>query len=357
MTRWMTRMAGLVLAVALLAGCSGEIEPGRSVGEQPVVSGLTVATAEASLLAGAEVFVGTVESSARGMLTSRTDGRVKRIAVNEGEKVAQGALLVTIEDNVAGDRLTEAEGGYQAAQAHAELAEKTYARYEKLFAQQAVTPQEMDRVAAELEMARQQLRSAEAAMSAARTAASYSRVVAPYPARVVRKEVREGSTVMPGTPLLVLDRSGKPQVRAEIGEAWAGKIEPGQALTVEIPALEKRFTAKVADVLPAADPRSRSFQITLELPDVPDLKAGLYARVHVGQPELPTVLVPRRAVIERGQLHGVFVVDAQNTLRYRLVRLGRSHDDQVEILAGLSPGMRYVASGTEHAVNGARLEP
>ena len=86
--------------------------------------------------------------------------------------------------------------------------------------------------------------------------------------RVVRKEVREGSTVMPGTPLLVLDRSGKPQVRAEIGEAWAGKIEPGQALTVEIPALEKRFTAKVADVLPAADPRSRSFQITLELPRI-----------------------------------------------------------------------------------------
>lgn len=357
MRRHVTRSLGLLMGVALLAGCGGEIEPGRSPGEQPVVHGVTIATAEASLLAGAEVFVGTVESSARGVLTSRIDGRVKRIAVSEGESVRQGALLVTIEDNVAGDRLTEAEGAFQAAQARAELAEKTFARYEKLFAQQAVTPQEMDRVSAELEMARQQLRSAEAAMSAARTAESYSRVVAPYPARVVRKEVREGSTVMPGTPLLVLDRSGKPQVRAEIGEAWAGKIAPGQPLTVEIPALEKRLVAKVAEVLPASDPRSRSFQITLELPDDPDLKAGLYARVHVGQPELPTVLVPRSAVIERGQLHGVFVADEQNTLHYRLVRLGRTHDDQVEILAGLSPGMRYVAAGTEHALNGARLEP
>jgi len=347
---------GLAASLLLLTACGDEIAPGRTAGAQVEVDGLGIATAEASLLAGAEVFVGTVESSARGMITSRIDGRVKRIAVNEGESVKQGAVLVTIEDNVAGDRLAEAQGAKQAAEARADLADKTYVRYEKLFAQQAVTPQEMDRVSAELEMARQQLRSAEAAVSAARTAASYARVVAPYAGRVVRKEVREGSTVMPGTPLLVLDRAGRRQVRAEISEAWAGRIKSGEKLSVEIPALVKRFEAQVAEVLPASDPRSRSFQITLDLPEDPDLKAGLYARVYVGQPEVPTVLVPEHAVVERGQLHGIFLLDEQNTLHYRLVRLGRVHGDQVEILAGLSPGMRYVASGAERAINGARLK-
>jgi len=347
---------GLAAALLWLAACGEEITPGRTAGEPVVIEGLEVATAEASLLAGAEVFVGTVESSARGQITSRIDGRVKQIAFNEGESVARGDVLVIIEDNVAGDRLTEAQGAKQAAVARADLAEKTYTRYEKLFAQQAVTPQEMDRVSAELEMARQQLRSAEAAVSAARTAASYARVVAPYDGRVVRKEVREGSTVMPGTPLLVLDRAGKRQVRAEISEAWAGRIKSGEKLSVEIPALVKRFEARVAEVLPASDPRSRSFQITLDLPEDPDLKAGLYARVFVGQPEVPTVLVPLPAVVERGQLRGMFILDEQNILHYRLVRLGRVHADQVEILAGLSAGMRYVVGGAEHAINGARLK-
>ena len=356
MTKYLTGMGSLLLSLSLLAGCGGEIEPGRTVGEAPKASNLTVATAEASLLAGAEMFVGTVESSARGMMTSRIDGRVKRIAVSEGQSVAQGALLVTIEDNVAGDRLAEAEGARQAAEARASLADKTFERYQNLFAQQAVTPQEMDRVSAELEMARQQLRSAEASVSAARTAASYSRVVAPYAGRVVRKEVREGSTVMPGTPLVVLDRAGKLQVRAEIGDAWASKIQTGQSLSVELPALEKRRAAKVDDGLPASDPRSRSFQIVLDLPEDAEIRAGLYARVYVGQPEVPTVLVPRTAVVQRGQLYGVFVVDEQNTLRYRLVRPGRVHDDKIELLAGLSPGMRYVTAGVDQAVNGAVLE-
>ena len=348
---WIGALCGL-----LLTGCGSEIDPGRAEESPPTVRGVTVAVAEASLLAGAEVFVGTVGSTARGVIPPRIDGRIKRIAVDEGERVAKGALLVTIEDNVAGDRLAEAEGAREAAAARAELAEKTFARYQQLFAQQAVTPQEMDRVTAELEMSRQQLRSAEASVSAARTAASYSRVLAPYDGQLVRKEVREGSTVMPGTPLLVLDRAGKLQVRAEIGDSWAGRIEVGQQLGLELPAIEKRLTATVSEVLPASDPRSRSFQIILDIPEEGAIRSGLYARVYVGQPEVPTVLVPRSAVVERGQLHGIYIVDAQNILRYRLVRPGRVHDARVELLAGLSPGTRYVAAGVEKAVNGAVLE-
>ena len=117
-------MGSVLLGLALLSACN-DIEPGRTASEAPRVAGLEFATAEASLLAGAEMFVGTVESTARGMITSRIDGRVKKIAVNEGQSVAQGTLLVTIEDNVAGDRLAEAEGARQAAEAQAELANKT----------------------------------------------------------------------------------------------------------------------------------------------------------------------------------------------------------------------------------------
>jgi len=348
-----------VLATLLVCGltaCSGDIEPGRSETAPVDISGLSTATVATSLLAGSEVFVGTVESADRGVLTARVDGRVRRILVKEGDAVKAGELLLTIEDNVAGDRLAEAEGGRQSAEAQFQLAEKTWKRYQQLFEKEAVTPQEMDQVSANLEMARQQLRSAEAGVSAARTALSHSQVTAPYDARVVRQEVREGSTVMPGAALISLDRAGRRQVRADISESWAGKIKPGLLLTVEIPALDKRYSAPVAEVLPATDPRSRSFQITLDLPADPDLSSGLYARVLVGEPDVPALLVPVTAVINRGQLHGLYTVDAENILHYRLVRLGRSHGDQVEILAGIDPGERYVVAGAERAVNGAHLK-
>jgi len=354
MMRKVLWMVALVLVG--LYGCSGDIEPGRREGEPQTIKGLTTAEVAASLLAGSEVFVGTVESADRGMLTARIDGRVQRILVNEGDTVASGELLLTIEDNVAGDRLDEAEGNRQSAEARFQLAEKTWNRYQQLFAKEAVTPQEMDRVNADLEMARQQLKAAEAGVSAARTALSYTRVTAPYAAKVVRKEVREGSTVLPGTPLLALDRAGRRQVRADISEAWAGKIKPGMPLTVDIPALNKRYDARVSEVLPASDPRSRSFQITLDLPADPDLSAGLFARVFVGEPEVPTLLVPTTALVNRGQLHGIYTVDTDNILHYRLVRIGRQHGDQVEILAGLEAGESYVVAGAERAVNGARLE-
>lgn len=339
-----------------LSGCGDSIEPGRSAGEPQTVQGLTTAEVSASLLAGAEVFVGTVESADRGVLTARIDGRVQRILVNEGDAVKAGELLLSIEDNIAADRLAEAEGNRQSAEARFQLAEKTWKRYQQLFAKEAVTPQEMDRVNADLEMARQQLKSAEAGVSAARTALSHTRVTAPYAAKVVRKEVREGSTVLPGAPLLTLDRAGRRQVRADISEAWAGRIQPGLALTVEIPALNKRYDARVAEVLPATNPKSRSFQITLDLPTDPDLSAGLFARVFVGEPEVPTLLVPVTALVNRGQLHGIYTVDAEGIMHYRLVRIGRQHGEQVEILAGLEAGERYVVAGAERAVNGARLE-
>jgi len=354
----MNRVISLLVALTLfsLAGCGGDIEPGRSEGTPVTLSGLTTATVATSLLAGSEVFVGTVESADRGVLTARIDGRVRRILVNEGDAVKAGELLLTIEDNVAGDRLAEAEGNRQSAEAHFQLAEKTWNRYQQLFAKEAVTPQEMDRVSADLEMARQQLKAAEAGVSAARTALSHTQVTAPYAAKVVRKEVREGSTVLPGAPLLSLDRAGRRQVRADVSEAWAGRVKPGQALTVEIPALNKRYDVRVAEVLPATDPRSRSFQITLDLPADPDLSAGLFARVFVGEPQVPTLLVPVTALVNRGQLHGLYIVDGENILHYRLVRIGRQHGEQVEILAGLEAGERYVVSGAERAVNGARLK-
>jgi RND family efflux transporter MFP subunit len=351
----MTILISLALCL-LMAACGYEIEPGRTEAQRPVVHGLSLMTVAATALPEAETFVGTLESSDRSVLAARIDGRVGKIAVREGDLVRAGQLLLTIEENPAPHRLAEAEGASKAAAARLELAQQTAGRYRQLFAKEAVTPQEMDRISAELEMARQQQHSAAAAAESARTALAYTRISAPYAARLVRREVEEGTTVLPGTPLLVLDRQGEWRVRAQLPEALFGRVAEGDAVIIEIPAAGQTLGGKVDEILPAADPHSRAFEVKVALAGGSRLSSGMFARVSLAGGERPALLVPAEAIVQRGQLSGLYVIE-EGVLHFRLVRTGRRLDEGVEILSGLAAGSTIVAAGAEKAQDGARVEP
>jgi len=346
----------LALFPLLLAACGGDIEPGTTPAPHPPVRGLTLQAVAATELPEAESFVGTLESADRGVLAARIDGRVGSIVVREGESVQPGQLLLTIEANPAAHRLVEAEGAERAAAARLELAEKTAARFEQLFAREAVTPQEIDRVRAELETARQNRRAAAAATATARTALGYTRVTAPYAARLVRRQVEEGSTVLPGTPLLLLDRKGVWRVRALLPESYIDRVAEGTDVGIEIPALGRSLRGRVAEVLPAADPQSRAFEVKVSLGDAEGLSSGMYARVALAGAGRSALLVPATAIVQRGQLSGLYVVK-DGRLHFRLVRTGRRVDDRVEVLSGLKEGTMLVVAGVEKAQDGARVEP
>lgn len=353
MTR-LLRCTALAL-LPLLAACGGDIAPGRSSAEPPAVKGLTIESAGTSALPAGEFLPATVESVDRGVLAARLDGRVATVKVKAGDRVAAGALLLTLADTPVGDQLNAAEGERRAAASRAELAGQTLARYERLRASEAVTPLEYDRVAAEASAARSSLAAAEALAAAARTRAGYSRVTAPYAARVAQVAVEAGATVMPGTPLVVLDRSSGWQLLFACPEALAGQLAIGAALQAEIPSLQRSVTATVSEIAPAADPASRSVQVKATLADDPQLTAGLYARVAVGTAPVERLLLPATAVVTRGQLTGVYAV-TDGRLQWRLVKTGRTVGERVEILSGLVAGEQVVTAGTERALHGARVE-
>lgn len=364
-----TFLSTVLLGSLFLTACSQEIQPGNTAREAPLARGLTLLTLSASQIAGGETFVGSVEAPERGRVAARIDGRVGRFEVQEGERVKAGALLLTLVDTTAGDQsraaaagVAEAQGTLAAARARLDLADKTLGRYRQLFAKEAVTPLEMDRVSAEQAMAANGLAAAEATVqrlsaqrAAATTAAGYTQVTAPYDAVLVRKEVQEGSTVMPGMPLLLLDRQGAWRVRAQLPEALTGKVAVGDGFRVELPALGKTLVATVAEVLPAADAQSRSFEVKLDLAEQAGLSAGLFARVAASGSQKSALMIPTTALLERGQLSGVYVVEA-GVLHFRLVKTGVRSGEQIEILSGLAAGETIVTGGLEQAASGARVE-
>ncbi len=359
----------VVLIVAGLAGCKEEIAPGRVSGEPPSIQGLDLVTVSEETLSGVASFLATVESRDRALLTARVEGRVAQVAVREGDRVREGDLLLNVRDNQAADRLREAEAAVEesrqnlkSARSRADLTEKTFQRYRRLFENEAVTDQEMDRVSSERNVARQSIEAeragverAESARNAARTALSHTRILAPFDAVVVEKKVEEGSTVMPGTPLIVLDRVGGWTVRAEIPESMAGKIRQGEPVRVEVPAVNRIFSTEVSEILSSSDPRSRTFQVKAPLPAEVELASGFFARMIFPAGGREAILIPESALVRRGQLSGVYVVE-DGILQYQLVKAGRIMDGRAEILSGLNPGDTIVASETARARSGARVE-
>lgn len=359
----------VLLSALALSGCGQEVQPGQTPVERPLISGIETGVVSRMEHAAPRALAGTVQRPDRSTLAARIDGRIGRFAVHEGETVKRGDLLLTLEENQAEAGLREAEAGLQQAQgeiavlrARLEFAQKTYERYARLREGEAVTPQEMDRVRSELSAARQGLAAAEAAgrgaearRNQARIGEGYTRITAPYDSVVVRKEVQEGATVMPGAPLVTLDSLGSWQVLADVPESSLDRVRIGDVLPVRIPAANLDLSGEVVEILPSADPRSRSFPVKLEIPDRPDLRSGQYARVTIPGPPEVLVIIPKAAVVTRGQLTGVYVVEDE-ILHYRQVKTGREVEGGIEILSGLSGGETIVTAGVEKARNGARVE-
>jgi RND family efflux transporter MFP subunit len=314
---------------------------------------------------------GTVRGRNTAVLTSRVMADVREVRVVPGDLVSAGQLLVVLDDaDVQAARrraraaLEEAAAGRHAAEsavraadAAASVAGVTHERNQKLLDAQVIPRQEYDEsearqrgTAAEREAAQARLlggaarvAEAQAALAGAEAAASYTRIAAPFAGRVIERRVDPGSQASPGLPLLVLEQDGLIRVEAAFDESRAPSLEVGDTARIDLEAVAEEVDGRVAEIVPAVDPTSRSFTVKFELPSAVRgaLRPGMYARVRVPLGSVERLTVPVSAVAAAGQLDRVFVVEGGRA-HLRLVTLGTRQDDVVEVLSGLSAGERVV---------------
>ncbi len=165
-----------------------------------------------------------------------------------------------------------------------------------------------------------------------------------------------GSLASPGAPLLTLEDSRRYWLEAAVPESQAAGIRRGQSLRVRVEAADLSTTAAVSEIVPLADPTTRTILVRLDLPASPWLRSGLFGRAWVSVGRRQAIQVARQAVVERGQLQGVYVVGQDNIARFRLVRTGQTRQDVTEILSGLTGGEQVIVVGVEKVTDGARIE-
>ncbi len=371
MNRAIVRSLAIATAALLAAGlvaCNSS-RPAASAPE--VVRDLTLAKVESLQVPDTFSITGTVHASETAQLSAQMMGNVTSVRVHEGDRVARGQVLLTIDAAQPAAALDRATAGVKAAEhdvaaasSDAALTEATLRRYQTLYDRKSVSPQEFDEVktraqgaAARREMAQAGLNEARAAQRQASSALGYTQIRAPFAGVVTERRVDPGVLAAPGMPLLTVEGSGRFRLEASIDENDLRDVTLGKAIPVTLDALgESALTGKVTQIVPAADAASRSFTVKIELPEDPALRSGLYGRAQVARGVRNAIVVPRSSVVTRGALQGVYVAGADGILRLRYVTLGTVIDNRVEILSGLSAGEMVVAAPAERELGGKRIE-
>jgi RND family efflux transporter MFP subunit len=206
-------------------------------------------------------------------------------------------------------------------------------------------------------MARADEAQAKAAVAEARTALVYTRIRAPFDGMVTEKRADPGTLASPGLPIFTVEDTHWYRLEATVNETDLAYVETGQSTGVVIDALgSAELKGVVGQIVPAADPGSRSFLVRIDLSADARLRSGLFGRAQFSRGQRSSLLVPRTAVVERGQLQGVFVLDQNQVAALRYVTLGKPFGENVEVLAGLQGGERLVARTGGLELDGKRVE-
>jgi RND family efflux transporter MFP subunit len=283
---------------------------------------------------------GTLRAKVETVISPLITATISSIAVWSGDEVQPGEELVSLDARELKARVDQAHQSVVTARAVLKQTEKEAKRVQRIFKADpgAISKAEGDRVQTALSTARARLVSSKRHEDEARTALSYSKLTSPIAGRIVERYADPGDTARPGVPVLRLYNPSTLRLEASVRESVASKLKENQNLSAEIDALDKRFDGVVDEIVPSADPGSRTFLVKVSLTVDPGLYPGMFGRLLIPIGQIERIYIPISAVTHVGQLDFVIVKTDQGAVR-RYVRLGqRGPDDRVEVVSGLKAG-------------------
>ena len=317
----MNHVSKLCLALALAAAAppSPAAEPAepsarvrvRLVASEPANAGRWVAAS--------------VQAAQRATLATRLSAQVRSVLVEEGQAVKAGQPLVQLSDDDLRGHLSAAEAGLASACAHER-------RIRALAAERAATP-------SELELATAQRAQAQAAVQASRTSLQYTELRAPFDGIVQARRVEPGDLVGPGQPLVTLEGTHL-ELAASLSEDEARGLAVGSRLRFQAGGLDGE--AQITALTLGADPVSHRRSLKARVVGATPLRSGAFARILLpSRAGEAGAWVPRSALVERGDLTGVFVADGGRA-ELRWISPGEPVGDAVPVKAGLVAGEKVI---------------
>ena len=310
-------------------------------------------------------------------LAAQVPGRIVSIAGEEGDEFVAGSELVGINDDDLQAKKSAAEAQLTSAQNAMQNAQVQYNR--ELWNPRVYNPRPMagmgmpsmfdgffdnmdgmpgastgnksierhaDLVTqgTQVASARSHVTEAESGLRAINAKHRDAKAIAPFDGVIMKKMVEIGDTVQPGQPLIIFSYSKFLRIQAEVPARLMPGLQKGMVVPARLDVGSTEVNARVAQISPVADNKQHTVTVKFDLPEGVPGGPGMYAEVMIPDVSSPTralPVIPLAAISKKGSLPSVQVVDDDNNLKMRLVRIGEIIDkDTVTILSGLKPGER-----------------
>jgi RND family efflux transporter MFP subunit len=352
-----------------LAGCGQAEKPQPAAPE--TLRGVAVIAVKAVPVSDVLEAVGTVQAAQSSTIASQISGTITQIRAQEGTRVKKGQVLAVLDDAQPRASLASAQAALAATEQQAKLAEvddqlaaATLRRYQTLYEKKSLSAQEFDEFKARREAAAARREQAQAGAAQARAmlreaqiALEHTTLHAPFDGVVTAKRADAGTLAVPGMPLFVLEDTRSFRLEATVGETEIHLVRAGQKVPVVLDALGAApLGGTVSEIVPAADPGSRTFTVKVALPAEARLHSGLFGRALIARGKRSGIMLPAAAIVERGQLQAVYVIGADGIAALRYVTAVAAGAEQKEVLSGLAEGERVAANPGQQELAGKRIE-
>jgi len=365
-------ICGAIICALVLPGCGSQKGDSEEVKEEKAIAVEVVRAIQGDISSYIQT-TGTVYPKQEAFLSPKIGGKIEKIFVDEGYRVAKGQPLVRLEQTNLTIAKNEAEANFNTVKSELKKAElslenlrRNMKRMEELYKQGIIDEQKYDNTntdflnaEAQYQLSSSRLEQAKAQLEQTNQDLKDSVMYAPFSGFVVDKMMNEGEMVYAAAPSKILHVTDISRVKIECGIAEAEKkyIHEGKEVTIEVDALPgEKFKGEITTINPLIDQNSRTFTIKIEIPN-PNwkLESGMFVRIKIlKEGKMGAILVPLRSVIEREGKKVIFVAE-DNRARMIPVTLGINDTKTTEVVSGLKGRELIVSEGFYALSDGSKV--
>jgi HlyD family secretion protein len=270
-------------------------------------------------------------------------GRIAEVLVEAGDRVKKGQLLARLDPFVAQSQVDAAAASLEELRASAAVAQAEYSRAER--ARDVFSVEDAERRHTTAITAQAKVKLAEAQLSEARTRLERTNVVAPSDGVVLTRTAEVGQIALPGTSVLFhLAKNAAIEMRGQVAEQDVTWLKIGQAVKVYLDGAPQTFIGHIWQIGAVIDPGTRQGSVRIALPYAdPNLRPGAFARADVDVGTSRGVIVPQTAVLSDDAGTYAFIVDTDQRVVRRAVKVGGAHAEGLIVTAGLNDELRVIA--------------
>ena len=341
-----TKKGGIAVTVSLAEARSGEVR-------------------EELLLTGA------LKPKEQVDIVPKAQGRVEQLYFQVGDLVRMGSLVAELDDDELLQQVNRATASIEVSrasllqrEAERDNANAELERASSLLKEELIAPQDFESrrtglavVNAQVSLARAQVEQAEAELRELKIRLDQTKIYAPLSGIAATRNVDVGAVVSPTTPILRVVNLSTMVTQAYVPERNLGKLRVGNEAIVNVDAIpDGDFRGRIARIAPVLDAATRTALVEIDIPNPQNtLKAEMFARIQLdlGSTRQAT-LIPREGLVYRGQQPGVYLLEDGRPV-FRAIETGMTREDEVEVLANLTPGTRIIGRGASMLQEGARV--